>query len=196
MVSINITSCRFAAVVTGLVVALSACGHTDSDTSAAQSGPVPLGSANRVSGKEPGWGGAEFEGTVTIGSKPTVCQADNGSRVLVFHVQVATTKGAIPTSSWRVQTENAMPVENENVNLSDIGGPHLGSPVTGEAKGDIAFTLPAKTTPTTIELLGARETFSSSPATSLATWSTGNLSASTMCPASAQTTAPSYYPGS
>lgn len=187
MVSTNIAHYAVTALMTATALTLTSCGTAASsgDKPAAQSAPPPLGSAIHVSGKGD-WNSDGYEGTVTAESKEVICTKTDGTRFLVLHVDVAATKGAVPTSSWQVQTANAIPIPNESFTTSEIAGPPLGSSVTSKARGDIAFTIPPKTTPTTLELLGAHPIDAA-----IARWSIGDLPSAFTCPASVQTTTPS-----
>lgn len=175
--------------VLATALAIAACGTaTGKDKPASTSNtPVPLGSSNQVSSKGD-WNSDGYEGTVTVSAKPVVCTEPDDTRVLLFHVQAYATKGAVPTGYWKVQTGNATQVENSGVNINAIGGPPLGSPVTAEAKGDIAFVIEPKTTPTTLELHGEHPIDPT-----IAQWSIGDLPPATACPASVQITTPGYH---
>lgn len=136
--------------------ALTACGGDDSGGTDYNQMDTPV----LIKGRGPGWGGDEFEGTVTVEAGPTCATADDG-RVVVFHVRAGASKGAIPTANWRLQTGNVQPVKNGQLDLGSFGGPLLGSPVdNSHAWGDIAFAVPPKTVPTTLELFGNSDSFS------------------------------------
>ncbi|MCV7286692.1 hypothetical protein H7J87_15295 [Mycolicibacterium wolinskyi] len=187
MASANISQGTVTAIVAGTAVLLAACGTaTSSDKPAAQPLPAPLGSSNQVNGNDDSWGTKDdsFEGTVTVGATPIVCAQLDGTRRLVFHVEVTASKGAVPTGYWQVQTENAIPIDNETLPTIDMVGPPLGSSVTGNAKGDIAFTVPPKTVPTSITLIGERKMFGATETGSIAQWNIGDLPPATTCPAS------------
>ncbi|MEU9805454.1 hypothetical protein [Mycobacterium sp. NPDC050853] len=159
--------------------ALTSCDSDDSGGTDANQ----LNSPAQIKGHGPGWGGDEFEGTVAVDAGPTCATADEG-RVVVFHVRAGASKGSIPTASWRLQTGNVQPVKNGTFDLGSFGGPLLGSPVDNDhAWGDIAFAVPPKTVPTTVELFGYSDSFGSNSGTVLAKWATPNVpEASVRCP--------------
>ncbi|MEU9807594.1 hypothetical protein [Mycobacterium sp. NPDC050853] len=183
MAVIKITHGVAVGAVVASALALAACG----DKSEASSGIQQLGSAAHISGQGPGWNGEKFEGDIDVSAGP-VCSVANGGRVLVFHVNASADKGAIPTSTWRLQTGNVQPVANGNFDLGSLGGPLMGSLVdNSHAWGDIAFYVPAKTVATQVQLFGKPEAYSSAPGAQLAAWSTmDNVEASAMCSASLQ----------
>ena len=181
-------------VVTGGALALVACDK-------AATAPQALGSSIQVQGNKDSpvlWPDPDYAGTVTVDSNPLAFVKSNGTQILGFHVEVNATKGDIPTDSWSIETENAIPVTQqgipevtkEGIPEADIAQPPLGPKVSGNAKGYIRFNLPQQTIPTVLDLLSTHDP-SSKP---LARWSIGNLPSATPLPSTAQTTSPSPMP--
>lgn len=161
-----------------VVLALAGCGTDSAGDKEAPKAIQTLGSSVKVEGRASSWSssGDNYEGTVTALSPPTVFVKSTGEQVLVFDVEARATKGAIPTGSWEIQTENAVPVQNQPISEKGIGTPPLGPKVTDFAKGFVTFEVPRKSKPTQLQLLesapGAVGGDSGQP---LAQWSIGEL---------------------
>lgn len=163
-----------------VALALAGCGTGTAKDAEDKDAPKPvqsLGSSIKVEGKASSWSSSadNFDGTVTVLSPPSVFVKSTGQLVLVFDVEARATKGVIPTGSWVVQTENAVPVHNQPISEKGIATPPLGPKVADFAKGFITFEVPDKSKPTVLELMDVAPGTMGGSGEPIARWSIGEL---------------------
>lgn len=172
---------RGPAVLAGVIV-LAACGSTKSDPTPSPVNPVALGSSVHVAGKGSVLAADDesFDGAVLVDANPVTCVRPDGVQVLAFHVQVSPTKGKIPTSSFWLETENAIPIAEQSLSgTTGVATPPLGPEASANAKGYITFEVPRKTKATILDLYASQDT----TASAIAKWSLGELAPPATCPA-------------
>lgn len=162
-----------------VVLGLAGCGTGTAEDKDAPPPIQPLGSSIKVEGKASSWSSSSdsYEGTITALSPVAVFANSTGEQVLVFDVEAKATKGAIPTGSWEVQTENAVPVNNLPITKEGIAMPPLGPKVTDFAKGYVTFEVPSKSKPTVLQLVDVAPGTMGGAGQPIAQWSLGELPA-------------------
>jgi hypothetical protein len=167
------------AISTGVVV-LAACGSTKSEPTPSPVDPVTLGSTVHVAGTGSAFAANDesFDGAVLVDGNPVTCVRPDGVQVLALHVQVTPVKGKIPTSSFLLETENAVPIAEQALGETGVATPPLGPEVSADAKGYITFEIPRRTKATVLDLYASQDT-TGSP---IAKWSLGELAPPAPCP--------------
>lgn len=152
-------------VVTGTVLALTACTGTDDTTTATTSSP-PKPTAPQISPKPLGQpfsvrkdGPDGYDGLVNafLVSAVSATNTQDGTPHVfyMFNVRVSSTKGAFPTSDWSIETTNPTAVvpKAPDVSVNDNSNePPLGSKTPGDSAGYISFNVLESATPTFLDL--------------------------------------------
>lgn len=152
-------------VVTGTVLALTACTGTDDTTTTTTSSP-PKPTAPQISPKPLGQpfgvrkdGPDGYDGLVNafLTNQVNATRAEDQAPHVyyMFNVKVSSTKGAFPISDWSLETVNPTAVvpHDPDVKINDHSNdPPLGSKTPGNTAGYVSFYVLESATPTFLDL--------------------------------------------